>query len=107
MLCLGAKHAFLKDIDQHHMGVGSAGDDAITLGGDRLCEDLCVGHDLLGVDCELWRQRFFEGYSLRRNDVDQRTALLAGKDATIDACGELLTAEDQSAARSTQCFVSC
>src|SRR5258705_3517387 len=107
MLCLGAQHSLLKDVDQHHMRVRSAGDDAIALSGDRLCEDLCVGDDLLSIGRELRLLRLFESHGLRRNDVHQRTTLLARKDAAINACGELLTAENQATARSTQGFVGC
>ena len=50
-------------------------------------------------------QHFFEGHGLGGDDVHQRAALLAGEDALVDGCGELLLAENKSGARAAQRFV--
>ena len=81
---LGAENAFLEDIDQHEVIVGSAGDDAEAGLLQALREHLGVGDDLRGVGAELGPQRLSEGNSLGGDDVHERTALLAGEDRLVD-----------------------
>ena len=77
----------------------------IAFGGDGFGENLGVGDDLLGVGGELGCEGFFEGHGFCGDDVHERTALLAGKDAAIDACGEVLLAEDEAGAWAAEGFV--
>ena len=47
-----AEHALAEDIDQHEVGVGAAGDDAVACVGQGLGQHLGVGDDLRGVVLE-------------------------------------------------------
>ena len=104
-LGFGAEDAFLEDIDEHEVVVGSAGDDAEARVLQALCEDLGVGDDLRGVGAELGTQRLSEGDGLGGDDMHERAALLAGEDSLVDGGGEILAADDEAGARSAQGFV--
>ena len=84
------------------MVVGAARDDVEALVHQRLAESGGVLHDLLLIRLELRLQRLAEADGLGRDDVHQRAALHAGKDALVDRLGELLLAEDEAAARAAQ-----
>jgi len=102
---LGAEDSLFKDVDEHEVGVCAAGDDAIPFVCNGFCKYFGVGDDLFCVGGKLRLQRFFERNCLCCNDVHQRAALLAGKDAAVDASGEFLPAEDHSGAGAAEGFV--
>ena len=100
-----AEHAFFKDIDEHEMGVGATGDDAEAFVCDGGGEGAGVGNDLVGVDAEFGLKGLAEGDGFGGDDVHEWTALLAGKDAAVDAGCELLGGEDEAGARAAEGFV--
>ena len=57
------------------------------------------------VEGELRLQRFLESHRLGGDDMHQRATLLAGKDAAVDACRQLLPAQDHAGARAAQGLV--
>ena len=101
-----AGQALRPQIDEHQMGVGTAGHEAVPSGGDRLPERLGVGHHILRVSPEGGPQRLAESDRLGGDDVHQRTALKAGEHRRIDLLGDLLViGEDHAAARAAQGLV--
>ncbi len=100
-----AKHAAGEDIDEDDMGVCASGDDAEAFLSEAPGQSFRVGHDLRGIDGEGGIESFAEGDGFGSNDMHKRAALLPGKDATIDAGGELLLAKNEAGTRSAQGFV--
>ena len=94
-----------EDVDQHEVGIGATGDDAVAFVRQRLGQRFGVDDDLLRRIFEVGLQSLAEGHGFGGDDVHQRAALLAGEDASIDCGGELLLAENQAGARSAQGLV--
>ncbi|MPL75491.1 hypothetical protein SDC9_21315 [bioreactor metagenome] len=101
-----ALHALRAQVDQHHMGVGAAGDDVEAALHQLVGERLRVQHDLLGVVLELRTQRFAEGHGLAGDDMHQRAALDAREDRRVHLLGDLFVVrQDHAAARAAQRLV--
>src|SRR5580658_3407798 len=104
-LSFRAQHATPEDIYQHNVRIRSAGDHSVARSLHGLSQRLRVRNYLRRVGPELRLQRFAEGNRLRRDNVHQRSTLLAREDTAINTSSELLLAENQSRARPTQRFV--
>ena len=100
-----AQHALGKDVDQHQVGIGSAGNNVEALVGQRLRQHLGVGHNLPRVILEAGLHGFVEAHRLGRNDVHQRTALHSRKHNLVDRRRILGLGEDQPGTRAAQRLV--
>ena len=95
-----------RQIDQHQMVVGAAGDKLVAAGEDLLGQRLGVGDHGVRVVAELRRQRLVERHRLGGDHMHQRAALQAGEHRRVDLLGEVLVVgEDHAAARAAQRLV--
>src|SRR5262249_18940637 len=101
------QHAFGKDVDQHEVCVSAAGDDAEALAIECLGHGSGIGDDLTGVVAERRLQRLFESDGFGGDDVNERSALVSGKDVLVNCGRELLVTEDEAGAWPSKCLVSC
>ena len=84
-LRLASQHAFGKDIDQHEMRVGAAGNDAEAFRRQRISQYFRVGHDLPGVIAEIGLHGFAEAHRLGGDNVHEWPTLHAGENDFIDS----------------------
>src|ERR1035437_2035534 len=105
VLGLFARHAEGRDVHEHQVVVGAAGDDTGALFGQGLRQELRVGDRLALVLAVLLGCGELQGHGLGRDDVHQRAALRPGEDALVDGFAQALAAEDQTAARATESLV--
>src|SRR5246127_5923911 len=87
------------------MGVGAAGDDAVAFRGERFSKDLGVCDHLARVYLELRLHGFLEADCLRRDDVDQWTALHPRKHGLIDGRSQVSLCQNHASTWAAQRFV--
>ena len=105
LLGLLAVEAFGAEVDQEHMVVGAAGNNAVAEHGEAGGQGAGVGHDLRGVGFERRLQRLVEADSFGRDDVHERAALHTGENLRVDFFGILRFAQNDTGARTTQALV--
>src|SRR5580692_7981095 len=71
--------ALFAQVDQHEVGIGTAGDDIEPAGFERFGKRLGVFNNVPRVKFERRVQRLAKGHGLRRDHVHQRSALHAGE----------------------------
>ena len=104
-LGLFAGDALGAQVNQHHMALGAARDDAQAAPHQGLGHGGGVLDHLLLVDLELGRQGLFECHRLGADHVHQRAALDAGEDGAVDLLGDRVLHQDQAATRTAQGLV--
>nr|ABM53589.1 conserved hypothetical protein [uncultured bacterium CBNPD1 BAC clone 2089] len=94
-----------REVNHHHVVVGSTRDEAETLAGQCAGERACVLHDLVCVVAEHRRERLAERDGLGSDGVFEWSTLGSGEDSFVDLLGVFGLAEDASTARTAQRLV--
>ena len=105
LLRLFPRNAQVGQVHEHQVVVGAARDEAEAVGQKGIGEGLRVFQDLALILFELLREGLLEGHRLGGDDVHQGAALHSRKDFRVQGAGELLFAEDESAAGAAEGLV--
>ena len=100
-----AAHAFGEAIDQHHVCIGTAGNDAEAFVDHPLSQDLGVDDHLALVFDEGRLESLQEANRLRGDDVHKRAALRARENTFVDVRRVLFLGQDDAGAGAAQGFV--
>jgi hypothetical protein len=92
-------------VDQHHMAIGAAADNAKAAGCQCFRHDFGVAGNLLLVSLEFGLQRFLEGHGFCRDHMHQRAALQAGEDGAVDGFFVFGLHQDDAATGAAQALV--
>ena len=97
-------------VRQHEVHVGTTGEDVDTclgaiLSGQALSQNASTFQGALLTLLKFLGGRNLEGDSLCRDDVHERSALLAREDVGVDLLGKVLLGQDEARARATKRLV--
>ena len=90
-------------VNQHEMGIRTAGDDIEPARFQRFRQRLGILDDILRVELEGGTQRFTEGHRLGGDDMHQGSALQTREHSRVELLGQsFVVGEDNPAARTAQ-----